>query len=512
MEAYTPIPKDILLVLDRSGSMEGEKFQQAQQALRYILRHLNAEDRFNIIAFSTGVDIFASRLQPATEVEPALTWVDRLSAQGSTDIQRALLEAAALADRERPTYLIFLTDGLPTVGEVDSQRILEDFQDRAPENLRLFAFGVGYDVDTFLLDSLAQSHHGASSYVLPGERIDEIVSDFYTRVSTPVLTNLSLYFGSLSIYDLYPSPLPDLFAGSQIIIVGRYRQGGLTDITLTGEINGKTQSFYFPGQKFATESTALEQQPSIARLWATRKIGYLLSQVRLHGPDPETVDQIVRLSIRYGIVTPYTSYLVTEDFPLGAEAQEQIAGAQYRQMLATPATISGQQAVQKAADEGALSAAEAPLAPSPDSSQMVRVVGSRTYVLSQGVWIDTAFDPQMMSVKKVAFLSEDYFTLSRSSPELAAAFALGGRVIAIAGGSAYEVVEEGARVPPLSLPPSPTPAAQAPSAPAPSQTPAAPVEPGQKPTVPGSLPCASGLLPLMALIAACLGVLRRKPI
>jgi Ca-activated chloride channel family protein len=151
------VAKDMILVLDRSGSMEGEKFVQAQEALRYILNHLNSQDRYNIIAFSTGVEIFSPQLNQAVEIEAGLDWVDRLGAQGSTDINRALLEAAAMADPERITYLIFLTDGLPTEGVVDSQRILENFKANAPQDLRLFTFGVGYDVDTYLLDSLAQA-------------------------------------------------------------------------------------------------------------------------------------------------------------------------------------------------------------------------------------------------------------------------------------------------------------------------------------------------------------------
>ncbi len=283
------LPKDVLLVLDRSGSMEGEKFRQAQSALQFILQNLNPEDRFNVITFSTGLDSFATRLQPVSQVGEASAWVDRLSAGGSTDINRALLEAVSFTDRERPAYLIFLTDGLPTEGVTDSQQILNNVADNAPANLRLFSFGVGYDVDTFLLDSLAQDHHGTSSYVVPGERLDENISAFYEKISTPVLTDLSLDFGDIAAFDIYPSPLPDLFVGSQIILVGRYRAGGATTVTLQGEVDGRTETFRFPEQVFARDSredgvflTALP------RLWATRKIGSLLNQVRLQGPDEET--------------------------------------------------------------------------------------------------------------------------------------------------------------------------------------------------------------------------------
>ncbi len=153
------VSKDVLLVVDRSGSMEGAKFQQAQAASKYILQHLNPDDRFYLTTFSSSPDAYASSLRPAGEAAQAIAWVNRSAAAGSTDINRVLLETAAVADKERPTYLIFLTDGLPTEGVTDSQKILENFQRSAPSNLRLFAFGVGYDVDTFLLE-LADS--GAS--------------------------------------------------------------------------------------------------------------------------------------------------------------------------------------------------------------------------------------------------------------------------------------------------------------------------------------------------------------
>ncbi len=495
------IPKDVLLVLDRSGSMEGEKFRQAQDALRYILRHLNSEDRFNILAFSTGVERYATMLRPASEAGEAISWVDRLHAEGSTDIHRVLLEAAALAHPERPTYLIFLTDGLPTEGVVDSRQILSNFAANAPANLRLFAFGVGYDVDTFLLDSLAQENHGDSTYVLPGEALDEILSAFYAKISAPVLTDLSLDFGSLVVYDVYPEPLPDLFLGSQIVVVGRYRQGGITDVLLKGKVNGEMQTFPYLEQQFVQDSRGeSEVLASLPRLWATRKIGHLLKQVRLNGLDEETVRQIVRLSIRFGIVTPYTSYLVTEPLPLGAEQQERITAEQYNQMqlMATSAPTSGQAAVQKAADQGTLAQAEA--APLPSSNEYggrVRVVGSRTFVLQEGVWVDTAFDPQKMQTVKVAFLSGEYFALTRSHPDLAAAFALGSSVIALSDGTAYQVVPSDETISVLNTP---TPKMEATKRPTLSNPPSED-NPLETPMAsPGTLPCANVMLPLLIFL------------
>lgn len=488
------IAKDVLLVLDHSGSMEeGDKFLQAQQALRYILRHLKPEDRFNIITFSTGLETYAWNLRPAEEAGEAIDWVDTQVAVGSTDINRALLEAASITDRERPTYLIFLTDGLPTEGETDNQRIIDNFSRSAPRNLRLFAFGVGYDVDTFLLDSLSEAHQGASTYVLPGDRLDETLSSFYAKISMPVLTDLALDIGDVNAYDIYPSPLPDLFVGSQIVAVGRYQNGGSTTITLTGEVNNLKQTFRYSNQIFEKSSATRGEQSAIPRLWATRKIGYLLNQIRLHGPDEETIDQIVKISIRYGIVTPYTSYLVTEEMPLGAVEQERIANEQFSQMQIAPAApSSGEEAVQKAAEQGGMSAADSAATPSGEAADVVKIIGSSTFVLNRGIWIDTAYDPETMHTVKVSFLSDDYFSLIGAHPDLAAAFALGQKVIALSEGKVYEVVDAGIQTGPVEIttplyPDSATPLApDSPLPPAPRSRP--------------SLPCTSGLLPL-SLIA-----------
>lgn len=435
-EAGEAIAKDVLLVLDQSGSMDGEKFRQAQQALRYVLDHLNAKDRFNVIAFSTGLRSYAGGLRPASEVDEAKRWVSSLAAQGATDINRALLEAVEQADSERPTILVFLTDGLPTEGVTDTKDILTNVGRAARSNIRLFAFGVGYDVDTYLLDTLAKEHHGATTYVTPDQSIDEAISGFYAKVSNPVLTDVELDFGDIIVSDLHPSPLPDLFAGGQLVLVGRYHVTGMETITISGIIDGQRRNYEYPERIFRSSGGP----DFLPRLWATRKIGALLNQIRLEGPQEELVDQIVKLSIRYGIVTPYTSYLVTEPTPLGAAAQDNILSDAFEKLMSTPAMVSGQEAVERAAAEAEIGQADVALAPSGDAAEVVRVVGSRTFRLLDSVWYDTGFDPDSMTTLKVPFLSDDYFALADARPDLAEAFALGQRVIAIADGQAYEVV------------------------------------------------------------------------
>ena len=435
--------KDILLVIDRSGSMEGEKIRQAKSAARYVLSHLSPDDRFHITTFSSGVDEYSGSLSPASAAEDAMQWVDRISAGGSTDINRALQSAVSAAQKDRPSYLLFLTDGLPTVGVRDSSRILAGFSESAGSNIRMFPFGVGFDVDTLLLDSLSQQHHGASTYIKPDEDLDRVLSDFYERISTPVLTDLRLEIAGISTYDVYPQPLPDLFEGSQLVVTGRYRNGGKAEIRLTGKAGDQPRTYRYGDQSFADDNPASRgPETSLPRLWAARKIGVLLNSIRLEGVEKETVDQIVRLSIRYGIVTPYTSYLVTEPPALGAEEQEHLSAQAFGEMKGNAAAPSfGADAVQKAEGQNRLAQSEsAPDLPQ-EAMETVRKAGTHTYVLKDGVWTDTAYDPDKTPVREVKFLSDEYFELARSNPVLAAGFALGNQVLIVVGDNAIRVTE-----------------------------------------------------------------------
>jgi Ca-activated chloride channel family protein len=445
------IAKDVILVLDVSGSMRGEKIEQAKEALAFVLDDLHDRDRFNIIAFSTATRHYARGLVGADERGEARDFVARLEANGSTDINRAMLEALTMADGERPTILIFLTDGLPTVGEVDADRIIDNVGDAAPDRVRIFPFGVGYDVNTTLLDTIAQNHRGASGYVRPEEAIDEKVSAFYAKVSTPLLADLEIDFGRIDVEDVYPYPLPDLFAGTQLVVVGRYEEGGETEIALRGEVNDQLQTFKYDDVYFQRQGG----EEFIARLWATRKIGYLLQQIRLHGEKDELVDEVVDLSIRYGIITPYTSFLVEEtEMALREEGRAEIADEVKAQATASPAPAAGAQAVERSVGEKALSEAESPAAPElpPDlgsgvvdeyghETSPVKYVGDKTFVLHEGVWTDTIFDPDRMETTPVSFGGEDYFALVAARPEWGRYFALGDHVIVVLDGTAYEVRE-----------------------------------------------------------------------
>ena len=455
------VEKDVILVLDTSGSMEGEKMEQARDALRSVLDHLNEGDRFNIIAFSTGVRAFSTRTETLSAIPEARRFVSNLRPEGSTDINRALLEAIDSADRQRPTIIIFLTDGLPTSGVVDTPLILNNVDQAAGSNLRIFPFGVGDDVDTVLLDSLAQEQRGTSAYVRPGERVDEQVSAFYAKVSTPVLADVSLEVSGVRIEDTYPFPLPDLFAGTQLIVAGRYREGGPATVVLSGEVNGRARTFRFDDLTFATDRQSSRNAEFIPRLWATRKVGHLLNQIRLHGENRENIDEVVNLSIRYGIITPYTSFLVEEpELALRQDGRDAIVQEEFAEAAAAPdAAVSGDAAVRKAVEQNALTNAEMaaplPLAPATPglggaassteadtyfAAGAVTAIGDKAFVYRAGIWTDTAYDPGLMTTTSLPFPSDEFLQFLIDHPEAGKYFALGSRVIAVIDGIAYETV------------------------------------------------------------------------
>ena len=313
-----PVEKDITFVFDTSGSMAGDKIQGARDALRFCLQSLSAGDRFNVVRFSTGVEPFAGQLLPATpdNVGRALTFADRLEALGGTNISEAL-DVALQHDPspDRPYYVVFLTDGLPTVGVTSADAIMDQVTrrtDAAGGKIRFFTFGVGYDVNTELLDTLAGDNRGMAEYLAPGEDLEVKISAFYRKVSRPVLADVALDLGGARAFDVYPQQLPDLFSGSQLIVMGRYKGTGSQTVALSGRSGGDERSF---STRVPFEA-ARADRAFIPRMWASRKVGFLLDEIRRNGEQQELVDEVIGLSKRFGIMTPYTSFLVVEDTPV----------------------------------------------------------------------------------------------------------------------------------------------------------------------------------------------------
>lgn len=437
----THIPKDFAFVLDRSGSMDdGNKIGQAKEALKFIFRNLNDDDRFNFITFASEVTPYNDGWQEATgsSVADVLEFIDTISAGGGTAIDEALKKVLDLPiSSSRPMYVIFLTDGLPTVGEQNIDNILTNVLKKNEGRTRLFSFGVGYDLNFVFIDRLSKENGGFSASVAPDEDLEISLSQFYGRIKTPVLTNCEVEFNGFRVDQVYPNDLPDIFLGSQIALSGKYFGHLVGDITLRGKVGNQTKTFRLPVDERGGENDF------VPRIWAKRRVGYLLNQIRMYGENNEFVDEVVKLAKQYGIITPYTSYLVVEDMPYDAspvwrggpmlESGGGLGGA--------PAAPSGRDAMKMSRGISEMEE-EAFLGDDDESgvSEYVQEVGDKTFILKNDVWTDTMYDEnESYDWVEVEFLSDEYFDLIADDDDLAQYFSVGEEVIVVYDDVAYRV-------------------------------------------------------------------------
>lgn len=304
--------KNVIFVLDSSGSMRGDKFRQAMDALKFCLEGLNPQDYFNVIDYDDNVRPMTQSLVPASrnQINRAFGFIDDIEAGGGTNIYDALATACGmLPSGDFPTYIIFMTDGQPTVGNTNIEQIISNTTRLNERRARLFVFGVGYDVNAHLLDRLSSENQGEPEYVLPNEDIEVKVSRLATKITYPALTNIKLTFTSGNVDMIYPSPLPDLFYGSEIIVAGRFKTEGAATAVITGKLGGKPVTYEYP----VTFDRGTFDDEFIPLLWANRRITYLVQEIRLHGNNDEVLAEIIELSKKYGILTEYTSFLVAGD-------------------------------------------------------------------------------------------------------------------------------------------------------------------------------------------------------
>jgi Ca-activated chloride channel family protein len=472
------VPKDVAFVLDTSGSMAGNKLAQAKKAIQFCVENLNDSDRFEIIRFSTEAEPLFDKLVKATEEnrQRAADFIKGLKPIGGTAIEEALRKALELRpDRsDRPYVVIFLTDGQPTVGVTDEKQILSSVK-RVGGNTRVFCFGIGTDVNTHLLDSITDATRAFSQYVLPDEDIELKVSSFFTKIKEPVLANPTLRFGgNIRASRVYPSPLPDLFKGEQLIVVGRYSGDGHAAVTVEGTVNGVAKKFT-DEVEFPSRDT---EHDFIPRLWATRRIGFLLDEIRLHGENRELRDEVTDLARQYGIVTPYTAYLIVEDesrrnvpvpmrslqtFDADRDARgamskawsglkdektggQAVSGARssYALKLAPNAPVALEVGQQEAAQSVA-AAAPAPVATTArvvQYAQQQRFVRGRAFFQNGSQWIDSNVQamPNARRVQ-VKFNSQEYFDLVAKHPHALPWFAVSRNVQVALDNTVYEVTE-----------------------------------------------------------------------
>ncbi len=489
LKADEVLKKRITLVMDTSGSMAaGDRIKLARDAMTYCVQRLSAHDEFNVIRFSTDVEPLFEKPQLASEenVKKALSFVKTFEANGGTAIDEAVLRA--LKDGEgrgdRPHMVLFVTDGHPTVGDTDEPAIAAHAK-AASQGSRVFTFGVGEDLNARLLERLAEQGNGTTDFLRDGKEFEVKVSSFFDKVASPVLSDLALDLSAFGAFDVYPKRLPDLFKGSQLVVMGRYRTPKDGTALLTGHFNGKKQVFEYR----ADASASAGKHEFVPRLWAIRKVGYLLDEIRLRGERSELKDEVVSLGKKYGIVTPYTSYLVVEDSPTPvaqpspdvqgggfgsrergpsgppADEADEVFRRSVVSMKVTPKPASpraGDPAKRDAfaspepslggvgssgSGSGVLNDAdgkqgilvakklksmkEQELAAKP--SEPVRVASGRTFLFRGGAWVDSEALTPTAKQLTIKALSDAAFALLKARPELKAALALGSRVTVLVG-------------------------------------------------------------------------------
>jgi Ca-activated chloride channel family protein len=497
----THLPKDVTFVLDTSGSMaDDNKLVQARKALSFCLQNLNPDDRFEIIRFSTEPEPLFGKLTGASEdaVAQAQKFVGKLHPSGGTAIFDALHQAMALRPEksDRPYVVVFITDGMPTVGETSDDKIVAETDRAATDGTRVFCFGLGTDVNAHLLDRIAENTRAVSDYILPNEDLELKVSNFFAKIKEPVLANVKLTFpDGVKVTKMYPQEMPDLFQGDQLVLCGRYSGDGSGDCVIEGNAGDDHQTFRVP-VNFPKTS---EQQPFVPRLWASRRVAYLLDEIRLHGENAELKNEATDLARQFGIVTPYTAYLIMEDergrhvaednqvlrdMGRDKDAQKAAGGAYHSFNF----DLSGQSAVSAAKSQNTMkemarvsdglesanadaaaamsvsagSVAATPAAPmagtsyntiqAPSSDANTRVVqytqrakyvAGRAFFQNGNQWIDNNVSAQnSQNATRIKFGSDEYFALLAQHPEASPWLALGQNVKLLLGANVYDIYSD----------------------------------------------------------------------
>ncbi|MFH2069105.1 MAG: VIT and VWA domain-containing protein [Candidatus Omnitrophota bacterium] len=464
--------KDITFVLDTSGSMAGKKLEQAKRALLFCLENLNAGDGFELVRFATESENLFGKIEPVSTVNinRAKDFIRNLKPIGGTNMEEALAGALEVnrGEKKRPGFIIFLTDGKPTIGATKEETLVSRVRREASGGIRVFTFGVGDDINTHLLDRISEATGGLRFYVRPDEDLEVKLSNFYEKIKSPVLVDFKVKFGpGARVQKLHPNALPDLFKGDQLILFGRYTGSGETVLTLSGVSEGKKGVFEYR----ANFPESNPENDFIAPLWAARRIGYLLDEIRLRGESPELKDEVIDLARRYGIITPYTSYLIIEDEKNKAQRRELPEDRQTLNAMPGAPVLegklradyeamrqkSGSDSVTVSKEASALKSARnynqinqgadrldysGPAGTQQNLANQVKNVGGRAFYQAGKFWVDSKVQAAgKQQAQRIQIGGPEYFQFLKDQPESARFLALGQNVRFLLHGQLYEIHE-----------------------------------------------------------------------
>jgi len=468
------LQKNIIFVIDTSGSMAGKKMEQAKRALEFCVENLNDKDRFELIRFSTEAENLFGSLQTADSdnISKAKQFIETMKPIGGTNVEEALSKAFYIAGKnsgKNPSMIVFLTDGKPTIGRTDDNELIEIVQKNNMVKSRIFVFGIDYAINTHLLDRIAQESAGYRTYVTPEEDTELKLASFYEKIRFPVFSDLKIDFGGVKVRAVYPKKLPDLFRNSQIIVAGRYLEEKEARVTLEGNIAGGKKKFVY---NVNFRGSGNGEKDFIPQIWAAQHVGYLLDKIRLDGENKELRDEIIEVARKYGIVTPYTSFLIIED-----EEERKARGERSPSLLPLRSDLKSDRVFQENIKKEYRRIHEKEGAGSVNASReifslqntgnreeiyqgrqrleyrdssgniqnlasQVRNIQGRAVYQNNNAWIDSGIRvPAGKTLQKIRFASDEYFKLLEEKPASNQFLSLGKNVRFVMDGTLYEIHE-----------------------------------------------------------------------
>ena len=469
MKTLEIVEKDITFVLDCSGSMVGEKMEQARRALTFCVENLNPNDRFNIVTFST--DAMSLYSKPKTFNENTLldarAYINSLKATGGTNMEAALKLALNIDKEEkRPFMVVFITDGKPTIGVTKVEPLIKLIKDINVNKAKIFTFGIGDDLNTRLLQRIVEATKAHLTYIGTNEDIELKISSFYTKVSSPVLTDVTLKIEGSHPETIYPENLPDLYMGNPLLIFGKYAENPATKLTIQGKMkNGQTRQFDYNLQ--FNESPDNDFIPPI---WASRRIGSILDEMRKGTgnavKDNKLKTELATLARKYGILTPYTIHLTAMEEKNDPKLPNLLSQNNFDDDLLTTTKTTYQQMLKE--EEGASSVQSSravnkmiqvnnlwEIAPAQDKlnlldkkeqtiyfAQQIKTMGGIALYQTKNGWMDSKLTTDSQVTQKLVFNSAAYYQLLMEQPDLSDYFAIGKNVDFIFEDQYYQVRED----------------------------------------------------------------------